>query len=297
MRAWVSVNGVISPGGEARVSVLDHGFLYGDSVYETLRTYGGRPFLLEAHLERLAASGRGLRFHQDFAMDDLVGQTQKVLDAARFPESIIRMIWTRGVGDIGYDPDESQHSTLVVVVKELAELPRRQYEEGIVVALVDVRRNPIASLDPRIKTSNLLNPRLAYMQAREAGASEALMLTQDGHVAEGSRTNFFLVSGGVLRTPSVESGILNGVTRRLTLQLARGAGIPAEEAALPAAVLQHCEEAFITGTTFGIVPVSRLADRTLGPPGPVTRRLMQAYDAFVASGRWVLAAGVGAQAG
>jgi branched-chain amino acid aminotransferase len=217
----------------------------------------------------------------------------RVLEAARpdlggSAEFMVRILWTRGVADIGYDDDEQQHSTTVVIAKPLTEYPPETYALGISVAVVDVRRNPITSLDPRLKTSNLLNPRLAHRLARQAGADEALMLSQRDTVAEGSRTNMFFVRQGVVLTPSVETGILNGITRRLVLQLCRQEGLVCEATEVPSAMLQSCDEAFMTSTTMGVMPVTRLGARPLAV-GPVTQCLVQAYNAFVAAGPWHLA--------
>ncbi|HEY4002209.1 MAG TPA: aminotransferase class IV [Candidatus Xenobia bacterium] len=287
---WVSVNGLVTPAAEARISPLDHGFLYGDSVYETLRTYGGRPFLLDAHLQRLQGSGAGLLLAPDFELDLLKTEIDRVLEAGRYPESMVRVIWSRGPGDLSYDPDAAQHATRVVINKPLTEYPATHWADGVGVWVVDVRRNPIAALDPRLKTSNLLNPRLAYMQARPHGAMEALLLSAAGTVAECSRANFFVVGGGKVRTPSVETGILNGITRRLALQLCREEGIPAEEVTLPASALSSCDEAFMTSTTQHVMPVTRIDGRPVGAGtvGPIVRRLMAAYDRFVAAGHWAL---------
>ena len=288
--AWVSINGRVCPQEQATISVFDHGFLYGDSVYETLRTYGGRPFLLSEHLVRLQQSGGSLQMMRDTTDAEVSTQVDHVLEAAGFPESLIRIIWSRGAGDISYDLDPQQHSTLVVIAKPFKDYPVEWFEKGIPVSLTDIRRNPISSLDPRIKTSNLLNPRLAYLQAKKSGATEAVMLNQQGMVSEGSRTNIFLVSGGRVRTPSVETGILNGITRCLAIQLCREVGIPCEEAMMPADELRTCDEMFMTSTTLGVMPLGSLDGRPVGDGEnwPVTRRLMRAYTDFVARNDWRL---------
>ncbi|MHB2019390.1 MAG: aminotransferase class IV [Candidatus Xenobia bacterium] len=285
MTGLVSINGIVSPLEQGRISVLDHGFLYGDSVYETLRTYRRRPFLLEQHLQRLSESAAALQLPQDVTPQRVREQLDRVLESADWPaESLIRIIWSRGAGELTYDPDPAQRSTLVLMARPFTETPVEVYEKGVAVALVQQRRNPIVALDPRVKTSNLLNPRLAYLAARAQGASDGIMMNVDGYLTESSRANLFLVSSGRVLTPSTASGILNGITRQLVLELCRRERLPLEEGEYPAGQLVEAEEAFLSGTTKGILPITVVDGRALGSgrPGPLTTQLMAAYDRYVA---------------
>jgi branched-chain amino acid aminotransferase len=283
MGSFASVDGVITPASEARVSVLDNGFTFGDAVYETLRTYGGRPFALGRHLARLrlSASRLGIGLPAD---DAALGRTLDALLArAANPESFIRLIVTRGVGDISYHFERVKGPTVVMVAKPFEGFPEAHYTEGVALALVDVRRNHPYALDPAIKSNNLLNNILAVREAQSKGAVEAILLNQEGQVAEGASTNVFLVQDGVAVTPPLQAGILHGITREVVLEVAREAGVPAREAPVSAAELRAAHEVFITSSTREIMPARSLDGRPIGEgrPGPVTTRLLQAYRAAV----------------
>ena len=284
MTGLVSINGIVSPLEQGRISVLDHGFLYGDSVYETLRTYGGRPFLLDDHLTRLWASASALQLSQDLQPDGVRDQLARVLESASWEgESLIRIIWTRGAGELTYDVDPQQRSTLVVMARPFVETPSEAYEKGVPVALVQQRRNPIVALDPGVKTSNLLNPRLAYLAARRQGASDGIMMNVAGELTESSRANLFFISQSRVRTPATTCGILEGITRRLAIHLCVREGLPLEEGVWHAHDLMEADEAFLTGTTKGILPISQVDGQPLreSAPGRLTCRLMSAYDLSV----------------
>jgi branched-chain amino acid aminotransferase len=276
-----SVNGDIFPAGEARVSVLDNGFTFGDSVYEVLRTYGGRPFEATRHLRRLRASARRLGIAIPATDSDLLAQVHALLDRAANRESYVRVIVTRGVGDSSYDFDAVVGPTVVMIVKELVPHPERHYSEGIRVAAVDVRRNHPRTVDPGIKSSNLLNNILAVREARDRGAEEPVLMNLEGQVAEGASTNVFLVKGGVLRTPPLDAGILPGITREVVCELALRLGIACRQEPLQLEDLLGADEAFLTSTTRDVVPVRQVDDTVVGEdaPGPLTRRLMEAFRA------------------
>jgi len=282
MGFFASVNGQVVPAEEARVSVLDNGFTFGDSAYETIRTYGGRPFEWERHLRRLRASAARLGFEIPVSNEELLKRLDAVLTRAANPESYIRLIVTRGVGDISYHFERVEGPTVVMVVKPHLPYPDWHYAQGIDVALVDVRRNHPRALDPAIKSSNLLNNVLAVREAQSRGAEEALLLNQEGRLAEGASTNVFLVRGGALRTPPLSAGILAGITREVVLELAAGLGLPAREEVLGAEDLRDAEEAFLTSSTREVVPIRRVDGRPVGEgrPGPVTRRVVDAFRAY-----------------
>jgi branched-chain amino acid aminotransferase len=282
MGLFASVNGEVVPAEEARVSVLDNGFTFGDSAYETIRTYGGRPFEWERHLRRLRASTARLGFEIPQTNAELLRGLDAVLARAANPESYIRLIVSRGVGDISYNFERVKGPTVVMVVKPHLPFPESHYSEGVDVALVDVRRNHPRALDPAIKSSNLLNNVLAVRQAQTRGAEEALLLNQEGRLAEGASTNVFLVRGGDLLTPPLSTGILAGITRAVVLELAASLGIPAREEGLGPEDVRGAQEAFLTSSTREVVPIRRVDGQAIGDgrPGSVTRRLLEAFRAY-----------------
>ena len=282
---FASVNGEVRPAAEARVSVLDTGFTFGDSVYETLRTYGGRPFHLDRHLARMRSSARrlGLPLPAEgaFARD-----IEAVLARAGNPESYIRLMVSRGVGDVSYHFDRVVGPTRVVIVKPYAPLPERAYAEGVAVIISSVRRNSPRALDPAIKSGNLINNILAVQEAQAAGALEPILLNDAGDVAEGASANVFMVKGGAVLTPPLDAGILAGVTRALMLEIGPSLGLAMREETLRAADLRAADEVFITSTLKEAVPVRAIDGQPVGTgrPGPVTLRLLQAYRNYAARG-------------
>jgi branched-chain amino acid aminotransferase len=279
-----SVDGVVTPAAEARVSVLDNGFTFGDSVYETLRTYAGRPFHLDRHLRRLRQSAARLAIAVPHGDGELAARVDDVLARAGNDESYIRLVVSRGVGDISYRFDRVLGPTVVVLVKPYEPWPAECYTEGIDVVVSPVRRNHRLALDPAIKSCNLINNILAMQDAQARGAREPIMLNHDGDVAEGAGSNVFLVARGALVTPPLEAGILAGVTREVVLGIARGLGIDAREETVRAADLMAAEEAFITSTLKEVCPVRAIDGQPVGRgrTGPVTRRLLEAYREYAA---------------
>lgn len=276
----VWVDGAVVPESEARVPILDHGFLYGDSVYESVRTFGGKPFLLDAHLRRLERSADGVGIPFPSHIRAAIAET---LSGAK-DERVLRIILTRGVGPLGYEIVADQKPTLIILSRVVPAYPVRYYTEGIGLAVVSVRRNSRQSLDPSLKTSNLLNVRLAYMEARRAGADDAILLNNRGEVAEASGSNVFVIKQRVLWTPPLEAGILEGITRDFVLRrLAPSVGMDTLQDVMPQDVLTSSDEVFITSTTRSIMPVTRVDGAVVGTgrPGPLTRRLMEQFEAEI----------------
>ena len=284
---FASVNGAVLPAEEARVSVLDTGFTFGDSVYETLRTYGGRPFHLDRHLRRLRASAGRLGIPVPEGDEPFARDVDAVLARAGNPESYIRIMMTRGVGDVSYHFERVQGPTRVVIVKPYEPLPERCYSEGVPVIVASVRRNNPRALDPAIKSGNLINNILAVREAQAAGAFEPILLNDNGEVAEGASANVFVVKGGAGLTPPLGAGILPGATRQLMLEIGGGLGIPMREETLLVADLLDADEAFITSTLKEAVPVRAVDGKPVGDgrPGPVTLRLLKAYRDYAARHR------------
>jgi len=285
MGVFASVNGNVVPAEQARVSVLDNGFTFGDAVYETLRTYAGRPFHLDRHLERLRASAARLGFAAPFGDEVFARRLDELLARSGNEESYIRIILTRGEGDISYRFDRVKGPTLVMVVKPFEPPPERDYSEGIPVVIASVRRNHPRALDPAIKSNNLLNNILAVREGQARGAAETILLNDLGEVAEGASSNVFVVKDGRAATPPLTAGILSGITRRVVLDLCRELGVPAREETLRVADLFAADEVFITSTTKEAAPVRTIDGKPVasGRPGPVHRRILQAYREYARS--------------
>lgn len=282
MGMFASVNGVVTEAADARVSVLDNGFTFGDAVYETLRTYGGRPFHLDRHLDRLRASAAGLRIPLPLSDAELRARVDAVLAASGNDESYLRVIVSRGVGDISYVLERVQGPTVVLVTKPYQPLPAEAYRDGVAVVVSSVRRNHPSALDPALKCCNLLNNSLAMQEARARGALEPIMLNHDGEVAEGAGSNVFLVRDGTLVTPPLSAGILAGITRAVVLERARALGVAVREETVHVAALRAADEVFITSSLKELVPVRTIDGAPVGSgrPGPLTLRLLADFREY-----------------
>jgi branched-chain amino acid aminotransferase len=286
MTRLFSLNGRIIPSLRATVSAHDRGFIYGDSAYETLRCYDGLPFLFPEHWRRMRASCGRLDIPFPWSRRGQQAHLQKMLRRARLSSASVRIVVTRGVGSIRMAPERGLRPNLMFYVQPFKPFPESFYRRGIDVALGALRRNPIVSLDPRIKSSNLLNNVLASMQANRRGAMEALMLNPAGFLAEGASSNLFLVRRGEVLTPPLSEGILGGITRAVLFSLAREQRIPLRERHLRERELWACDEAFITSTLKEVLPIRSCNGRRVGGgrPGPLTLRLLAAFRTFRA--RW-----------
>ncbi|MGC4120378.1 MAG: aminotransferase class IV [Myxococcales bacterium] len=282
----VNLDGNLVAPEQAVVSVFDRGFLYGDSVYEVVRTYRGVLFELGAHLERLAESARRIALELPWTVERLASEAKRTVDASGNAESYLRVVVTRGEGELGLDPALARGGRVVLIAQPLTTPPPEAYEKGVALALVGAEatgRNLREAIDPAAKTGNHLNAVLAMKAARERGAYEALLLDARGRVTEASSANVFAVRNGELLTPPLAAGILEGVTRRVVLALARATGVPAREAELWPDDLYGAEEVFITSTTRELVPVTRIAREADtkpigdGKPGPVTLKLLAEF--------------------
>jgi branched-chain amino acid aminotransferase len=279
--ATVFVNGKIGDGATASVPVFDHGFLYGEGVYETLRTYHRVPFLFDRHVHRLHHSAELMALPVPFDDATLLGHIRDTMNAhsGGLDEAYIRVLLTRGVGELSYSLDATPAPTLVIIVKPFVPPPARTFTDGIRLSLVSVRRNHPHALNPMIKSNNLLNNALAMQEAMRAGADEALMRNQDGDLVECSQSNFFVVKNGEALTPPLSAGLLPGITREFVMEMAGALGVPAREARLTPEDLASADEAFITGTTREVTPVVQVDDLRIGPgkPGPHTTRLLAEF--------------------
>jgi branched-chain amino acid aminotransferase len=286
-----NVEGKLLPPEQAMVPVLDRGFLYGDSVYEVVRTYGGRPFEMERHLVRMERTAQRI----DLTLpprETILRELQRTLDAAGNAESYARIVVTRGIGEFGLSPflARGEHR-LVLIVRPLVAPTEEQYERGLRMAIAKTRRNPRQALDPALKTGNYLNNILAVKEAHEAGADDAILLDLAGRVTEGSTSNVFFVQHGVLVTPPLELGILEGVTRAVIIGIARDEGFLVHEEPHGPEALAAADEVFMTSTLREAMPVTSLVflesrgDQVRqiagGKPGPVAKRLRAAFRSYV----------------
>jgi branched-chain amino acid aminotransferase len=281
MAATVNVNGRISGERDAAISVFDHGFLYGEGVYETLRTYNQRPFLYDRHMRRLRRSADMIVLEVPFNDEELAGRIRDTIAAANLggSEAYIRILVTRGIGELTYDPKATPVPSVVIIVKPNVDPPAEAFARGVKVCLSPVMRNHPGSVNPMIKSNNLLNNALAMQEALRRGGTEAIMRNYRGELTECAQSNLFIVTRGTLRTPALEAGLLPGITREFVLELARAAGIPACEQGLHDADLFAADECFLTGTTKELMPIVQVDDRTIGSgaPGPITQCLLKAF--------------------
>jgi branched-chain amino acid aminotransferase len=281
MSIRVHVDGHICLPEEAKISVFDRGFLYGDSVYETIGTVRGRLFALSDHLDRLQRSADRLALRLP-PRDVIEGAILDTMAAAGNAESRVRVMVTRGGGKLDLDPASADEPRLVVIVGPLGGPTREMYDRGVAVAIVSVTRNLPGAIDPAIKSGNYLNNVLALAQARRRpGVHEAILLSATGSVAEGASSNVFAVKGGEIFTPALSVGILEGVTRGKVIQLARSAGVGCREAEFLAPdELRTADEIFLTSAARGVLPVTEIDGHPVGggAPGPVTRRMMELYE-------------------
>jgi branched-chain amino acid aminotransferase len=271
----IFLNKKIVPESEALVSVYDHGFLYGDGIYETMRAYNGVVFMLEKHLERLrrSASLTKLSIPETGFITDAVC---RIIEANQLSDAYVRVTVSRGKGPIGLDPDLCKEPTFVVIAEHFREYPGHLYSNGVKLVIAKTRKNLVSAINPRIKSLNFLNNIFAKMEAKERGAYEAIMLNADGVVAEGTVCNIFFVKDNVLCTPSSEVGVLDGITRELVIGLAKKSGLSVSEGRFYPDDLYSASEVFFTNTTSEIMPVSQVELVTY-KPGEVAKSLRELY--------------------
>jgi branched-chain amino acid aminotransferase len=283
MPAKVYINGKIYDKADAKISVYDHGLLYGDGVFEGIRVYSGRVFRLRAHVERLFESARAIKLDIPLTREQMMEAITSTVKAAGKDDGYVRPIVTRGAGYLGLDPRKTSDPQVIVIVDDIALYPPELYEHGLKLATVSTIRNHPNALNPRIKSLNYLNNIMAKMEATQAGCLEALMLNHTGDIAECSGDNIFLVKRGVLRTPPTDAGILDGITRGAVIELARAANLPVQEVGLTRHDVYAADECFLTGTAAEVIPVVECDARPIGSgkPGPITRQLRERFQHLV----------------
>ncbi len=285
---WIYLNDRFVDRKEAVVSVFDHGFLYGDGVYETLRAYGRRIFMLAQHLARLQRSAHLIGLELPIPEKDWPPLLNEAIQRNGLDEAYLRITVSRGEGDIGLDPALCRRPTVVILALPFKPYPVHLLQEGVQLAIVPVRRNLAAALSPQIKSLNFLNNILAKREAVKAGAFDGLMLNAEGHLTECTASNVFFVQAGRLCTPSVDCGILDGITREVVILLAREQRIPVEAGRYTPESLRQAEECFLTNTTMEIMPVREVDGKPLGSgrPGPVTLTLRNLFQSNLARFLW-----------
>jgi len=276
--------GAFRPAADAAVSVFDHGLLYGDGVFEGIRAYNGRVFKLERHIERLFESAKAIRLQIPASPDEVAALVVETCRRNDVVDGYIRLVVTRGAGGLGIDPSSCPHPNLVVIARPRVTLYTRKPNEGIRVVTSSFRRNAVDATSPAIKSLNYLNNVLARIEATDRGADEALLLDRDGHVAEATADNVFIVTERALVTPPASTN-LRGITRETIVRLAEELGIRAEEKSFALFDLWTAREAFMCGTMAEVVPIASVDGRTIGSgaPGATTLRLMAAYGELVRS--------------
>lgn len=286
MSRKVFLNDRLVPQEQAVVSVFDHGLLYGDGVFEGIRVYGKRVFLLREHLLRLYESARSIRLAIPMEIAALTEAVEHTVAENGIVDGYIRLVVTRGAGSLGLDIRKTSNPQVIIIADDITLYPPETYTEGLKLVTASTIRNHPAALSPRIKSLNYLNNILARVEGTDAGSVEALMLNHKGEVAECTGDNIFIVTKGILRTPPPDAGILEGITRNAVMDLAREAGVPVEERTMTRHDIFIADECFLTGTAAEIVPVVSLDGRTIGTgkPGPITLDLLKRFRALTAKG-------------
>ncbi len=282
----VWLDGKLVPKGEAKISVYDHGLLYGDGVFEGIRQYNGRVFQKEGHLKRLFESARAIRLEIPYTAAELGAAIEETLAANKFKDCYIRLVVTRGIGYLGISPKNCERPSVVVITDTIQMYPEEMYRDGMAIITACTIRNHPNSLSPKVKSLNYLNNILAKWEAIDAGVPEAVMLNHLGYVCECTGDNIFIVKNGVLVTPADESGVLMGITRQVVMEIARSEGIVVQERNLTRFDLYISDECFLTGTGAEVVPVTSIDNRKIGDGkvGALTKGLMEAFHRRVRAG-------------
>jgi len=277
------INQTIKPAHEATISVFDHGLLYGDGIFEGLRFYQGKTFMLEAHLQRLQSSAEAIGLELPYSLEQIAQAIEQLIDAYSSDSGYLRLVVTRGVGNLGLDPQKCSQPNLFIIADQIAVMDISEPGQGVSLHVANTRRTPARCLDPKIKSLNYLNNILARIEANHAGMDEALMLNLEGSVSEGSVDNIFIVRDGELLTPPLEDGMLEGVTRAVIIDVARRAGIACHETSLGVSDLQQAQECFLTGTGAELIPVRQIDDHVFAAAAtPMIPVIMAAFKNHIA---------------
>jgi branched-chain amino acid aminotransferase len=286
MKVWM--NGKLADKRAAKVSAWDHGLLYGDGVFEGIRAYNGRVFHAQAHIDRLFDSAKAIRLAIPYTKQELTDAMDDTLHANGQKDAYIRLVVTRGEGNLGLNPFQCPSPTVFIIVDKIALYPQEMYRDGMAVIIAKTLRTAATMLSPSIKSMNYLNNIMAKIEAIDAGVAEAIMLNDKGHVAECTGDNLFIVKDGTAFTPPPQAGILIGITRGVVIKLAGECSVPLREQTILPADLYAADECFLTGTAAEVIPVTKIDGRPIGTgrPGAVSLKLSGAFRQYIASGNW-----------
>lgn len=283
MSLLIYLDGAFVGQEEAKVSVFDHGYLYGDGVFEGIRAYDGRVFKLTEHLQRLYEGAHHIMLDIPMTLQEMEEATLETMRRNELKDAYIRIVVSRGKGDLGLDPRKCPRATVVIIADKISLFPQEYYEQGLAVMTAATRQRCGNTMEPRIKSLNYLNNILVKIEAAHAGLMEAIMLNNQGYVVEGSGSNIFIITGkGELVTPPTYLGILEGITRNVALELARAENIPVREDIFTRHDLYTAQECFLTGTAAELIPVISIDRRVVGKgvPGPITQKLMKIFHGY-----------------
>lgn len=278
-KQWIFLNDELVKKEDAKISVYDHGFLYGDGVFEGIRVYNGNIFRMKEHLDRLYDSARSIMLNIPYSLEELTEKMIHTVERNGLKDAYIRLVVSRGAGDLGLDPNNCGRANTVIIVEPLAIFPKHLYETGIDIVTVPTRRNRPDVLSPKVKSLNYLNNILVRIEAHMAGVSEALMLNDQGYVAEGSADNVFIYKKGKLYTPPGYIGALEGITRNAIMEIAEDLGYEVKEEPFTRHDVYTAEEVFLTGTAAEVIAVVKVDGRTIGEgqPGVHTNKLLEQF--------------------
>jgi len=279
----VYVNGEFFPKEEAKISVFDHGFLYGDGVFEGIRAYNGRVFKLKEHIDRLYNGARGIMLDIPLTKEEMTEVVLETIRRNQLKDAYIRLVVSRGTGDLGLDPRKCQKPTIICIADKIVLYPEKLYTEGMKIITAATRRNRPEGVNPQMKSLNYLNNILAKIEANLAGVPEAMLLNTEDYVAECTGDNIFIVRDGVLITPPPYVGILIGITRNTVMELAEKLGIKVEEKVFTRYEVFTADECFLSGTAAEAIPVVKVDGRPIGDgkPGPITKKIIDAFKELI----------------
>ena len=286
MKIWL--NGRLVERDEARLTVFDHGTLYGDGVFEGIRVYGGKLFQCQAHVDRLFDSAKVIRLAVPYTKQELTDAMYETVRANGASDGYIRLVVTRGEGTLGLSPFKCSEPNVFIIADQIALYPQEMYEHGMAVIVARTIRTSPRMLPPSVKSLNYLNNILAKIEAIDAGVAEAIMLNEKGDVAECTGDNIFIVKGGHVATPPLDAGILPGITRKVVVNLAKKLAIPLAEKTITIKQVYAADECFLTGTAAEVIAVTKVDGKLIGDGkvGPVTSKFLRAFREYIASGEW-----------